>query len=361
MKIIIMHKTVAKFDAIGNDIESMYKILNKRYDCQLFAEYPENKSLSYISKSQLLAELNVPENIYIYHHSLNWELGEDILKEIKGKIIFRYHNITPPGFFNPYDPYQGRLCSEGRKQTEYLVKNYKEAIWLSDSNYNAKDIQAVEKSRSYVCPPFHKIEQWADAEDDIDVKKMLLENDTIHLLFVGRIVPNKGYIFLLDCLKTFIMSYHLNIKLNIIGKFNEGIAPYNEFLKAVIQEYGLQDKIEFIGEITDQILATYYRYSDLFLCGSEHEGFGVPLVEAQYFGLPIIALNSSAVPETIGEKQVVLNKDAKKFAAAINIINENKEYYNYLAEKGKDKYNSCYSFELLKEKFEKIIEKCINE
>jgi glycosyltransferase involved in cell wall biosynthesis len=49
----------------------------------------------------------------------------------------------------------------------------------------------------------------------------------------------------------------------------------------------------------DEILA-YYRLADVFLCMSEHEGFCVPLVEAMYFDVPILALAAAAVPNTLG-------------------------------------------------------------
>jgi glycosyltransferase involved in cell wall biosynthesis len=41
---------------------------------------------------------------------------------------------------------------------------------------------------------------------------------------------------------------------------------------------------------------------------SEHEGFGVPLVEAMHFDLPVLAHSAAAVPETIGEGGILVNK-----------------------------------------------------
>ena len=54
---------------------------------------------------------------------------------------------------------------------------------------------------------------------------------------------------------------------------------------------------------------------------SEHEGFCVPLVEAMYFGIPIIAFDSTAVGETLGGSGLLLkDKDSKAVAEAIDLI-----------------------------------------
>jgi hypothetical protein len=55
------------------------------------------------------------------------------------------------------------------------------------------------------------------------------------------------------------------------------------------------------GGLTDKQLGTIYKNSEAFVSLSEHEGFGVPLVEAMGCGLPVFALDRAAVRETIGE------------------------------------------------------------
>ena len=102
-----------------------------------------------------------------------------------------------------------------------------------------------------------------------------------------------------------------------IDKYGFIEAPY---FKAYKDELGLEDVI-FTGHIPfDQILAIY-KTASIFVCMSEHEGFCVPLVEAMYFGIPIIAFDSTAVGETLGGSGLLLkDKDPKAVAEAIDLI-----------------------------------------
>ena len=55
------------------------------------------------------------------------------------------------------------------------------------------------------------------------------------------------------------------------------------------------------NRVSDSKLQAFYRTAHLFWSMSEHEGFGIPLIEAMWFDVPILAFKSSAVPETLGE------------------------------------------------------------
>lgn len=352
MKIIIMHQTVANHDAIGNDIELMYNLISKKQECKVYAQNQFNSRVEYINELEMEQELNNSSNLIIYHHSVYWEKGEQILDKFRGEIVIRYHNITPPEFFQPYNAFHYTQCADGREQTIRFAEKYKEAFWIVDSNYNSQDINNIVKSsRIEVCPPFNKIEQWAKGKPDESILKDLIEGQEINLLFVGRVAPNKGHIFLTEIMKYYCMNYNSNIKLRIIGKFDDGLLGYNNELLQKIDEYRLNNNIEFIGEINDSTLMSYYLASDFFICVSEHEGFCVPIPEAQYFHLPILAMDTSAVPETLGENQVILENDAKEYAAAIHIIYNNQVAKDFLRLHGKMNFDSRFTIDKISKKF----------
>lgn len=354
MKIVIMHQTVAKHDAIGNDIEVMYDILKENHDCQVFAQNKFNDKLEYINEDELNKILNDKNSLIIYHHSVYWEQGEKLIRNSKGKLVIRYHNITPPEFFKPYNEFHFEQCDKGRNQTVRLAEDLKNAFWLADSYYNTEDIKNVDTNRIAVCPPFNKIETWASVVPDEEVMKTLMFDNKINLLFVGRVAPNKGHLFLLDILHSYCVNFGCNIKLRVIGKFDDGLAGYNQEIRSKISSYGLDGYVEFIGEINDTTLVSYYLGSDFFICASEHEGFCVPIAESQYFQLPIIARKASAVPETAGKKQIVLDEDIKKYAAAIKILYNNEQYYKYIRDNGLNNFNDRFKYEKISDTFKNI-------
>lgn len=343
MKIVIMHQTVAQHDAIGNDIELMYYTLKQKYDCKVFAENCFNQHVEYLNETQLVEIIGDSNSLIIYHHSIFWEKGEKYLKKTKGKLIIRYHNITLPEYFLPYSEFHASQCALGRQQTKQLVADYPNAFWMVDSFYNGEDICEIRKDNIGICPPFIKIEQLTTSIPDEEVLRELIYCDKINLFFVGRVVPNKGHFFLLDILKCYCSNYGDDIKLRIIGKFDDGLVSYNRQIEEEINKFGLQDCIKFIGEINDATLISYYLGSDFFLCASDHEGFCVPILEAQYFNLPIIAKASSAIPETIGNGQLLLGENVKEYAAAIHLLSKSNKYKEFLRENGKKNFQDRFT------------------
>src|SRR5262249_22587001 len=74
----------------------------------------------------------------------------------------------------------------------------------------------------------------------------------------------------------------------------------------------------------DEELVAYYEVADLFLCASEHEGFCVPLVEAFYKGVPVLAYAATAVPGTMDGAGVLYDdKDPRLVAALMEAIVSN--------------------------------------
>lgn len=351
MNIIIMHQTVTNHDAIGNDIEAMYILLSEKCDCFVYAENCMNKNVKYINHKSLLSVLENKDSVIIYHHSVYWAKGEELLKRARGRIIFRYHNITPAEFFEPYNRDYYEQCQKGREQTVRYVNDYKDAFWMAASCYNMEDLPDIPKEKIAVCPPFHKIETWAQASPDEKILKRLIESNALNVLVVGRIVPNKGHGFLLEVLETFKRAYDIKIRLHVIGKFDPSLSKYNEEIKSYMKAHDLEDSVSLIGEINDETLLAYYLGADFLLCASEHEGFCVPLIEAGYFGLPVIALHACAVPETLGNNQVVLKKEQQEFAAAVRILCDNTAYQDYLIAEGKKNYQDRFSFEVIKQTF----------
>ena len=114
---------------------------------------------------------------------------------------------------------------------------------------------------------------------------------------MGRVIPNKRIDDLVRSFAVFQKWVRPHSRLLLVGD-HRGFERYFDRLQELVRELRL-DEVVFTGQVDDDELYAYYRLADVFLCLSEHEGFGVPLQEAMHFGLPVIAYDAGAVRETL--------------------------------------------------------------
>jgi glycosyltransferase involved in cell wall biosynthesis len=125
-------------------------------------------------------------------------------------------------------------------------------------------------------------------------------------LFVGRVVPNKAFDDLIKILYCYHRYIDSGVRLWLVGY--DFLPTYRRYLDSLIARLRLQEAVVFAGRVPLADLRTYYDAADLFLCASRHEGFGVPLLESMHFGLPVLAHNCTAVPDTLGTAGVLFNR-----------------------------------------------------
>ncbi len=345
MKVLIMHQTIAKYDAIGNDIRHMVGFLEKEYETFVYCDYMKTEGFSQLKKEELEDFFAEPENLVIYHHSVFWKEGEELLDKVKCKLIIRYHNVTPPEFFDGYSPAYSKLCGDGRRQTKRLAEKYPKAFWLCASRYNQEDIPQIPADRTDVIHPFHNLTAWDEIEPDEKVSEELADVKEPKVLFTGRVVPNKGHLDLIELAWNYRENYGENLHLYMVGKFDGSVASYTRQLERKVKHYGLEKVVHFIGEVTDESLAAYYKGCDYYVSFSNHEGFGVPFIEAQKWELPLLVKDKAAAKEVVGEEQLVLGEDVNLYSAAIFYLQENPEVREALKEAGTRNWTSRFDNE----------------
>jgi len=78
------------------------------------------------------------------------------------------------------------------------------------------------------------------------------------------------------------------------------ITPYQEKIMAEAAKYGCQDRVIITGPVSDADKTWYYQHSEAFLFPSLTEGFGLPVIEAMYFGKPVFLSTYTSLPEIGG-------------------------------------------------------------
>lgn len=302
MKTLQIMPTLAYGDAVGNDAIAIYRLLKSRgYETKIYAETIDKRISRGIAAG--IDSLETDESdILIYHMSTGSGLNAGFAK-MKGRKIMRYHNITPPCFYDGYHSFVGKLCREGRYALEYLSDKVDYA--LADSAYNAKELKALQ----YNCPvdvvPI--LISFEDYEKQPDARTIEEYSDgKTNVIFTGRIAPNKKQEDVINAFYHYQKYYNPESRLILVGSY-DNMEDYYERLKDYVQALGARDVV-FTGHISFEKVLGCYRVADLFLCMSEHEGFCVPLVEAMYFEVPIVAYQSSAIGYTLGGSGILLKE-----------------------------------------------------
>ena len=353
--IIILLENIYPFDAVGIDAIAQYECLIKEH-CEAYLFGTKNTDASInpytIAKSDLYKVIKQKSTLIIYHYSSYCEIAEKILKSAKCKIVLKYHNITPSAFFRNYSKKMSDITELGRKRIKRLIKNRQVHHYLADSEFNASELidYGVQSGQLSIIAPFNRMQDFDNTAVNTELADGLSkEGPTI--LFVGRIAPNKGLKHLISVISEYVKMYDRDIQLNIVGDISPNFVTYFNEVDYLIKQKALQDVVFIRKKVSFQDLHTYYTHSDLFLLMSEHEGFCVPILEAQYHELPIIALDRSAVRTTLGPNQLIFETiDYPTIAAAIHVITHNSAMSLFLAKKGLRNLRK-YNQETLEEKF----------
>jgi glycosyltransferase involved in cell wall biosynthesis len=250
-------------------------------------------------------------DITIFHFALPSPMT-DAFRSLAGTRIVQYHNITPAAFFAPYDAQLFRLAALGRQELKSLVGRVDLA--LGDSEFNRQELEGMGFAPTAVFPIAVDTHRITNAPP-LPALEKILGDGLINILFVGRIVPNKrieDHIRLAEQYKRYIDSYYRFI---FVGRY-DGIPRYYNAVRAMILQYRmLPDRFLFPGAVSDHELAAYYRWADVYVSLSEHEGFCVPLIESMAADVPVLAYAAGAVPETLGGAGVLFSPKDLEFAA----------------------------------------------
>ncbi|HGK4675612.1 TPA: glycosyltransferase, partial [Kluyvera georgiana] len=101
-------------------------------------------------------------------------------------------------------------------------------------------------------------------------------------------------------------------KLYLIGKYDTSSSYYKKINK-LIKKLNVSDNVILTGSVSDDELKQYYSQSKCFISFSEHEGFGVPLLEAAQHHIPVLALNAAAVSETLDDSPGVFDNEVDAY------------------------------------------------
>jgi glycosyltransferase involved in cell wall biosynthesis len=313
MKVIIGTSDVFKGDAIGNFSLQLREFFESQgFVCCLYARYYNKEEGLYIRDFDLLFDEIESADILFAQYSI-FEQGNERYNELSNKKIVYYHGITPPEYFDGYCRQTAKNCAKGLQQYhcfegfDYYLANSQ--FMLDELIAGVSRADEVKKTQlvanSLVVPPSLDPFQWKNIVSEPFSGVFSSRN----FISVGRLAPHKKIEEVID----FFIAYEKLDKessLTIVG--SDAPPVYGDAVRKKVDDLpeSIRVKIIILGHVTQGQLKYLYQKSFALLTLSEHEGFCVPLLEAMYFELPVFARQSSAIPETLGRSNVLLDRQS---------------------------------------------------
>ena len=246
-------------------------------------------------------------------------------------LIVDYHNITPAGFFEPWEARVATELAAGRRQLAALAP--RSALGLADSGFNRAELDAIGFAATRVAPVLVDVGALDRPADRRTYDRLRRDAAGAAWLFVGRLAPNKAQHDVIKAFAAYRRLFDPQARLRLVGASSS--ARYRRTLEQFVSGLGLAGAVELCGSVTPAQLVAHYRAAQVFVCLSDHEGFCVPLLEAMLHRLPVVAYGSSAVPETLGGAGLCLrDKDPITVAHAVRRVVSDDELRATMVERG---------------------------
>jgi L-malate glycosyltransferase len=303
--------TLGYGDAIGHEVLGIRRVLRAAgFESEIIVETadPRLEHLT-VDYRDMVGEVGA-DDLLIHHFSLGSRASRTAFA-LPCRMALVYHNITPPEYFLGVHDQLVRQCYHGRR--ELLAYRMRVDLALGDSEFNRAELEQLGFSPTDVLPVVPDFSH-LDVTPDARVLDAY-DDDCTNVLFVGRVIPNKRPDNVIRFFDAYKKRYDGRSRLLLAGSYG-GFDAYLAQLHALAAKLGVHD-VHFLGQVTNEELSALYDCADLFLCASEHEGFCVPIVEAFYKEVPVLAYAATAVPATVDGGGVLYETDDPNAVAAL--------------------------------------------
>jgi glycosyltransferase involved in cell wall biosynthesis len=250
-----------------------------------------------------------------------------IFQNIKLDFFYSPSHYSPKPAFVPTIPtihdigYLQNLNQFNKKDIYQLVN------WTKDSLFQAKHIIAVsEFTKSELVKTYHldpnKISVVYNGINPIQATpdKSVLQKFNItspYFLSLGTLKPNKNYPFLIESFSKIKGNYQLVIAGKKGWLFDD--------IYLTVKKLNLESKVIFTDYITEIEKVSLLKFTECLIIPSTYEGFGIPAIEAQIVGTPVIAANIPSLKEILEDSAIFIDPhDLKSLTTAFSQIEKQK-------------------------------------
>jgi glycosyltransferase involved in cell wall biosynthesis len=230
---------------------------------------------------------------------------------------------------------------------------------MCNSTHTANRIKEIYNREIHVIP------SGQSAKPDKDPTVFTIKSKTSNeksILYVGRLVERKGVKYLIQAYAK--IRNEIDARVSIVST-----GPEMEALRKLAEELRVNDKIDFLGQITPQELDQCYQNADVFVLPAvidakgDTEGLGVVLIEALTYKLPVIATGIGGIVDIIKDNEtgiLVPEKDADALARALLKVLKDDKYAKMLGEKGYQFVNEKYNWKTITDQIINLFTKTLS-
>jgi glycosyltransferase involved in cell wall biosynthesis len=313
------HSGTALGDAITNQMFELQRHLREMgYDSEIFAEHiapPLQDRIRSIYGYQ-----GDESELLLLHHSIGYDAFDTVLG-LSNRTVVIYHNVTPEQYFE--NETVRSYIRLGREQLRLLAR--RALFGIAVSNFNRREMLAAGFRRVDVLPVRVDFGHFAQP----DGHRGRVSDDW---LYVGRIVGNKCQADLVAAFALYSRTFNNEARLVLIGDTSD--EGYVAEVRKEAERLNVSHRVVMLGKVSDSQLRSAFAGAGVFVSVSEHEGFGVPVLEAMASGVPVVAFGAAAIPETMGGAGVLLRtKDPAVVAATVHSVQTDPELRARLVER----------------------------
>jgi glycosyltransferase involved in cell wall biosynthesis len=300
-----------RYDAVGEHTRSVRdRLVADGITSRIYSELPDPATVDETRPYRAYAEEAEAGDVLVYQFATQsvmagWLAGRP------EPLVLNYHSVTPPRFFAPWN--NGIAQLQVTTLAELAMVAPRAALGVAVSRFDEVELQGAGCTRTTVIPVANLAVPPTEPDPVVLARLETARHQRRRTsppgsswLSVGRLAPNKGHHETVAALFVARRTVDPGAHLTVVGSPSE--PAYAGALRRYVATLGLGDAVEFVTGIDDASLAAHYRASDVLVMLSDHEGFGVPLVEAMGHRLPVVAFDAGAVREVLGDAGVILDR-----------------------------------------------------
>lgn len=244
------------------------------------------------------------------------------------KVIFHFH---ASGISEIY-PELTRI-----EKFAFRIAYFRPNLTISPSEFNPKDGLLLDTCRDVTIPN--------GIPDFYPAMAKNKENPLPVILFVGIMRESKGVLVTLDACRLLQESGH-DFQVKMMGKFDS--MAFEGRVQKFVEQHGIEDKIEFLGVCTGKEKWSHFANADIFCFPSfyENESFGLVILEAMQFCLPVVTTRWRGIPSLIEQGvsgYMVAPRDSNAVAEKLSLLLNHPELRKKMGEKGRHRYLEHYT------------------